>query len=411
MSGSTWAARTCIDAQDPAAGTAYSSLAQWDGHIVGFGNEPNATGILGQVVGAIAGFASEAWQGLEGLTNAVGDALSGNMTPLIGYIKGGASELLKLAKLGSEAVFNAVWSDAIQPIISNVIPGGNTSAVGAVLDYAGASIKKGIDALLGQKDAAAQAQATALPDVGAGTPGHGLVPANAAAIAAFLESRGLTKIATAGILGNIEQESGGNPMAGTNPPGRGLIRFLGDPGGSLASELAKTMQYIAANGSVADINANSSTPTAAAVYFSEKYERPGNPQIQNRIASAVASYAAGYAAGGPVGYATPSAPVKVPDVTGQQAGAAYNMLKAADLVPTWTGTNKATWYVTSQSPAPDSAAAPGMAVSFVSSASAPAAAHRPCSRPDRVHRRDRVQHPEGGRPGACLDRDEQGLVG
>lgn len=121
----------------------------------------------------------------------------------------------------------------------------------------------------------------------------GMLPANAAAIASFLRGRGFTKAATAGILGNIWQESKGNP-------GIGLIQILGDAGGSLSSELAKTMAYINANGSVADINAHSPDATAAAVYFSDAYERPGIPMIQNRIASAEASFAAGYDQGGPV---------------------------------------------------------------------------------------------------------------
>jgi hypothetical protein len=134
--------------------------------------------------------------------------------------------------------------------------------------------------------------------LGGAKGGHGGVPANAGAMAAYFASHGFTRNAIAGLLGNIEQESGGDPMAGTNPPGRGLIQILGDPGGSLAQELARTMVYIAQNGSVADINAHAGTPTEAAVYFSDKYERPGNPMIQNRIAGANASYAAGYAKGG-----------------------------------------------------------------------------------------------------------------
>ena len=133
---------------------------------------------------------------------------------------------------------------------------------------------------------------------GGGTPGHGLVPANAAAMAGDFAAHGFTRNAIAGLLGNIMQESGGNPRAGSNPPGAGLIQILGDPGGTLLQELGRTMAYIAANGSVADINAHASTPTEAAVWFSAKYERPGNPQIQNRIAAANASYAAGYAKGG-----------------------------------------------------------------------------------------------------------------
>ena len=114
------------------------------------------------------------------------------------------------------------------------------------------------------------------------------VPQNAEAIWHYLIGQGFTPNAAAGILGNMEQESGGNPMAGSNPPGRGLIQILGDPGGSLETELGRTMAYIRRNGSVADINAHASSPSSAAEYFSTKYERPdpaaaNNP---NRMASA-----------------------------------------------------------------------------------------------------------------------------
>lgn len=106
------------------------------------------------------------------------------------------------------------------------------------------------------------------------------VPQNAQAIYTYLTGKGFSANAAAGILGNIEQESGGSPTAGSDPPGAGLIQILGDSGGSLSSELDKTMAYILANGSVADINANASTPAAAALYFSTKYERP-NPADAN----------------------------------------------------------------------------------------------------------------------------------
>jgi hypothetical protein len=110
------------------------------------------------------------------------------------------------------------------------------------------------------------------------------IPQNAQAIYTFLTGQGFNANAAAGILGNIEQESGGNPGA----PGGGLIQILGHVGGTLAQELTATMNYIRANGSVSDINAHASTPSAAALYFSTKYERPlasaaNNP---NRQASA-----------------------------------------------------------------------------------------------------------------------------
>lgn len=96
------------------------------------------------------------------------------------------------------------------------------------------------------------------------------IPQNAKAIWTFLIAQGFSSNAAAGILGNIEQESGGDPAS----PSGGLIQILGNAGGTLAQSLAATMQYIKANGSVADINAHATTPAAAAIYFSDQYERP-----------------------------------------------------------------------------------------------------------------------------------------
>jgi hypothetical protein len=106
------------------------------------------------------------------------------------------------------------------------------------------------------------------------------IPQNAQAIWNFLTGKGFSSNAAAGIEGNIEQESGGSPTAGSNPPGAGLIQILGDSGGSLSSELNKTLAYINANGGVADINSHSSSPASAALYFSTKYERP-DPALAN----------------------------------------------------------------------------------------------------------------------------------
>ncbi len=110
------------------------------------------------------------------------------------------------------------------------------------------------------------------------------VPENAKAIYTALVSAGLSSNAAAGILGNIEQESGGNP----EEPGGGLIQILGQAGGSLAEQITATLKYIAQNGSIADINSHASTPSAAALYFSTQYERP-DPALANnanRIQSA-----------------------------------------------------------------------------------------------------------------------------
>jgi hypothetical protein len=124
------------------------------------------------------------------------------------------------------------------------------------------------------------------------------IPANAQAIWNFLIGQGFSNNAAAGIEGNIEQESGGSPTAGSNPPGAGLIQILGDPGGSLSSELQKTMAYIRANGSVSDINAHASTAENAALWFSQKYERPlasaaNNPNRESSAAQVLQAATSG----------------------------------------------------------------------------------------------------------------------
>ena len=122
------------------------------------------------------------------------------------------------------------------------------------------------------------------------------IPQNAQAIYTFLTGAGFNANAAAGILGNIEQESGGNPAA----PGGGLIQILsGNPGytsnTSLAAQMQSILAYVKANGSISDINAHASSPSAAALYFSTKYERP-NASLANNAnrqssADAVASAA------------------------------------------------------------------------------------------------------------------------
>jgi hypothetical protein len=107
------------------------------------------------------------------------------------------------------------------------------------------------------------------------------LPQNAKAIWTFLTGAGFSDNAAAGIMGNIEQESGGNPMAGSNPPGSGLIQQQGDPGGSLSAELPKIVAYVKTYGSIADVNAHASSPSAAALYFSDRYEKPNAALANN----------------------------------------------------------------------------------------------------------------------------------
>jgi len=109
---------------------------------------------------------------------------------------------------------------------------------------------------------------------------------NAEAIYKGLLAMGLSTNAAAGVAGNIYQESHGNPSspsgAGGGLFGETLANGGSTGGGSLTQQLAALKSYIAANGSIGAINANASTPQAAADYFSNNYERPGIPDLSNR---------------------------------------------------------------------------------------------------------------------------------
>lgn len=123
--------------------------------------------------------------------------------------------------------------------------------------------------------------------VGPLTSANGQVPQNAKAMYNFFTSHGLSHNAAAGIIGNIAQESGGNPesvgtggngLIGWTPPLAGAV--TGNPQRDLGFQLNAVMKYIGQNGSVADINAHASSPAAAAAYFMNNYERPA-PATEN----------------------------------------------------------------------------------------------------------------------------------
>lgn len=125
------------------------------------------------------------------------------------------------------------------------------------------------------------------------------IPQNAQQIYSYLTGAGLNANAAAGILGNIEQESGGSPSAGVWPGNYGLIQwtpannyFSSPP--TMAQQLAGIISYIRANGSIGAINAAATSPEAAALYFSTNYERPNAALANNanRMQSAAAVAAA-----------------------------------------------------------------------------------------------------------------------
>jgi hypothetical protein len=122
-----------------------------------------------------------------------------------------------------------------------------------------------------------------------------LLPYNYATIVDYLATHGYTKLAAAGITGNIYQESKGSPESvGTG--GGGLIGWTplpagyvtGNAGSDLQTQLAALLtynqqwaQYIPA------LNAATS-PAAAADTYMYDFERPGIPAAANREGAAAA---------------------------------------------------------------------------------------------------------------------------
>jgi len=176
------------------------------------------------------------------------------------------------------------------------------------------------------------------------------VPQNAQVIWNYLIGQGLTVNAVAGILGNIEQESGGDPAAGGWPGsgsiGYGLIQwtppteyFSSPP--SLDEQLPAIIRYINRNGSIADVNANAASPSAAALFFSEKYERPlaseaNNPNRMNSANDVYHAAEAGHWAG--TAGAPPSPPAAHPPAVAVSSDGAVNVFWRGLAGALWQGT-------------------------------------------------------------------------
>lgn len=142
--------------------------------------------------------------------------------------------------------------------------------------------------------AAARAAAAAITAAAAtaGTPGipggvaSGSGFANLVTIGRYLMGHGATRIAAAGIAGDIYGESAGNPES-VGSGGFGLIGWTGNtiglppgyhgptgnPSRDLAIQMAGTVGYINANGGFGPINAASNVVQAGQI-FSSRYERP-----------------------------------------------------------------------------------------------------------------------------------------
>jgi hypothetical protein len=136
---------------------------------------------------------------------------------------------------------------------------------------------------------AGTAAAVAAGDTTAAGSATGVGP-NAVSIRNYLQSQGLSKIAAAGVVGNLQQESSLNP----NAPGGGLAQWQAPRGPkdwSLSGQLTYLINELKTSysGLFSQLNAATS-PSQAATLFSDQYERPGIPMLGNRIAYANAAY-------------------------------------------------------------------------------------------------------------------------
>ena len=274
-----------FSAYDTASGTTMTDAANMTQIFrSGSGGGNGLLGALGKIplIGAVLSAAASAV--INGVTNLISDGLS--RVP-------GKGPFHDLPIAAVKEVMNAAVgkSNSNQANLVNVVgPGGNpVSAAGTVA--ANALVPSGISGISTTPSFAPNA------------------PSNYAVMGKYFESLGYSKIAAAGILGNIARESGGNPES-TGTGGGGLIGFTPLPGGyvtgnanaDMARQLAATAAFPGTN--VAAMNAAAVSPQAAADWFVSNVEHAGVVAAADREASALASFNLGYAKGGHVpGYA------------------------------------------------------------------------------------------------------------
>lgn len=126
------------------------------------------------------------------------------------------------------------------------------------------------------------------------------VSGNAATVASFLRGKGMTSAQIAGVLGNLQQESGMVPNTQQRGgPAYGLVQWEGSRLTALKNYAARTKSPLSAmntqlnflwseltgpeSGNYKRFLAQSGTPAAAAMAWSKYIERPGTPHMENRI--------------------------------------------------------------------------------------------------------------------------------
>jgi Phage tail lysozyme len=128
----------------------------------------------------------------------------------------------------------------------------------------------------------------------------GSLPQNWKTIAGFLASHGFTKFAAAGVTGNIDAESGGNPeiLQVGGGGGGGLIQWTPYPPGYITgnaqADLMTQLNAILSWGGGPGMVNRAISPSNAALIYQDYYERPANltASLPQRMASANAVYRA-----------------------------------------------------------------------------------------------------------------------
>jgi hypothetical protein len=131
--------------------------------------------------------------------------------------------------------------------------------------------------------------------------GTARLPLNYVTIVNFLIAHRYPSIAAAGIAGNIEQESGGNPESGgEGAAAGGLIGWTplptgfitGNPTADLQTQLAALLTFNDRLGEFLPALDATTTPADAAYVYMIDFERPGFPAASNRENFAIAVAAA-----------------------------------------------------------------------------------------------------------------------
>ena len=138
----------------------------------------------------------------------------------------------------------------------------------------------------------------------------GSLPENWHTIGSFLQSHGFTRYAAAGVTGNIQAESGGNPeiLEVGGGGGGGLIQWTPYPPGYITGDVQKDLTtqlnaILAWGGGPGLVNKATSASNAALIY-QDYYEKPASltASLPERMAAANAVYQAmGWGTVGPTG--------------------------------------------------------------------------------------------------------------